>query len=94
MTTPPRKSIESCLKSYEGYIEFWSDDAGDTEQLFKLREHIHDRLGEVVSPANQAHLRKTDEKLLKLVDQHQDSPSWDYVMLRQTGGLVKDERRY
>lgn len=92
MTTTPRKSIESCLKSYEGYIEFWSEDVGDTEQLFKLREHIHERLGEVASPAHRAELRKLDDKLLKLVEQHQDSPSWDYVMLRQTGGLVKDER--
>ncbi|MBY0454134.1 MAG: hypothetical protein K2Q11_04525 [Burkholderiaceae bacterium] len=92
MNTTPQKSIESCLKSYEGYIEFWSEDVGDTEQLFKLREHIHERLAEVVLPLHKAVLRKIDDKLLKLVEQHQDSQSWDYVMLRQTGGLIKDER--
>lgn len=88
----PRKSIESCLTSYEGYIEFWSEDVGDTEQLLKLREHLHERLAEISAPAQQAVLRKVDDKLLRLVEQHQDSQSWDYVMLRQTGALIKDER--
>lgn len=86
-----RKTIESCLKSYDGYIDFWSDDAGDTEQLYKLRDHIHDRLGEL-NPTQQAELRKMDDKLLKLVNDNRDSQSWDAVMLRKTGVLVKDER--
>ncbi|GAB3361400.1 MULTISPECIES: hypothetical protein [Giesbergeria] len=86
-----RKTIESCLKSYDGYIDFWSDDAGDTEQLYKLRDHIHDRLGEL-NPTQQAELRKIDDKLLKLVNDNRDSQSWDAVMLRKTGVLVKDER--
>ena len=88
---PERKTIESCLKSYDGYIDFWSDDANDTEQLYKLRDHIHDRLGEL-TPAQQAELRKIDDKLLKLVNDNRDSQSWDAVMLRKTGVLVKDER--
>ncbi len=86
-----RKTIESCLKSYDGYVDFWSDDANDTEQLYKLRDHIHDRLGEL-NPAQQAELRKIDDKLLKLVNDNRDSQSWDAVMLRKTGVLVKDER--
>ena len=86
-----RKTIESCLKSYDGYVDFWSDDANDTEQLYKLRDHIHDRLGEL-HPAQQAELRKIDDKLLKLVNDNRDSQSWDAVMLRKTGVLVKDER--
>jgi len=85
------KTIESCLKTYDGYIDFWSDDAGDTEQLYKLRDHIHDRLSEL-NPTQQAELRKMDDKLLKLVSDNRDSQSWDAVMLRKTGVLVKDER--
>lgn len=85
------KTIESCLKTYDGYIDFWSDDAGDTEQLYKLRDHIHDRLSEL-NPTQQAELRKIDDKLLKLVSDNRDSQSWDAVMLRKTGVLVKDER--
>lgn len=91
MSAIERKTIESCLKSYEGYVDFWSDDVGDTEQLYKLRDQIHDRLGELSAPQKD-HLRKTDDKLLKLVNDNRESQSWDVVMLRKTGVLIKDER--
>lgn len=91
MNAPTNKPIESCIKSYDGYVDFWTEDVGDTEQLFKLRDHIHDRLREL-TPAQKADLRKTDDKLLRLVDEHQDSQEWDVLMLRKTGSLIKDER--
>lgn len=91
MPTTERKTIESCLKSYDGYVDFWSDDAGDTEQLYKLRDQIHDRLSEL-NLTQKAELRKIDDKLLKLVGDNRESQSWDAVMLRKTGVLVKDER--
>ena len=91
MSATERKTMESCLKSYEGYVDFWSDDVGDTEQLYKLRDHIHDRLSELSAPQKD-HLRKTDDKLLKLANDNRESQSWDVVMLRKTSVLIKDER--
>lgn len=88
-----QKTTTDYLKKYEIYVEYWEDEAGDTHELLGCREILHQRLNQMTS-TQLAQLSAVDEQVLRLVQQHPTTQSWDVAMLRQTAALVQDERQH
>lgn len=87
MSTLSAEKLAYYLHEYSVYLEYWSPDEGDSQEMLGAREILDKNAGHLTS-AETEELARLDRKAIQLMQTYRGRDTWDVKMLRETARLA------